>query len=168
MSKHFGLFTVWLPFRKCHTCCSVSHPLCRHRLCPGSYGRWADYYFFQGLKTAFFGLENPRFPHSSVNRSTMAPSTSGVKNSGSVHLSCVAVLSNPRCHGNGPNNLALDLHLLLAGPPAPLDEKPHQEKTILAHYFNAKGFSFENPRVCCINVSVRVPVARSLLNSSNL
>ena len=88
----------------------------------------------------------------------MAPPGS-IKNSGSVHLSCIAVLSNPCRHGNGANNLALDLHLLLAGPPGSPDERAHQEKTILTHYFNAKGFSFEEPRVCCDNVLVCLPTS---------
>ena len=73
----------------------------------------------------------------------MPPSANNVKNSGAVHLSCIAVLSNPRRLSTA-NNIALDLHLLI-GP---------VEKVILAHYFNANGLSFTEPRVCSVNFSV--------------
>lgn len=86
----------------------------------------------------------------------MAPSNN-VKNSGAVHLSCVAVLSNPRRYGGGPSNLALDLHLLLDSV----------EKTILARYFNANGLSFDEPRVWALNVSVCLPLLHSFSNPSD-
>jgi len=88
------------------------------------------------------------------------PPPGNVKNSGAVHLSCIAVLSNPRRFGSGANNLALDLHLLLntTQPGSSTD------RTILAHYFNANGLSFDQPRVCSINISVGPPLTYSSLN----
>lgn len=79
----------------------------------------------------------------------MAPSTSNVKNSGAVHVSCIAVVSNPCCLGTGANNLALDFHLLIG----------KFEKTVLAHYFNKDGLSFDYPRVCSLNISVCPPLS---------
>lgn len=69
----------------------------------------------------------------------MAPPTGNVKNSGAVHLSCIAVLSNPRRCGAGPNNLALDLHLLLgsSGP------------SVTAHRSRPDfGLQFPVPKIC--------------------
>ena len=116
---------------------------------------------FQALKTVFFKLDN-RYPsHTSFNSSRMAPSTSNVKNSGAVHLSCIAVLSNPRRCGTGSNSLALDLHLLLESSGSPV------ERTILARYFNMNGLSFDKPRVCSVNISVCLSPTQSFFNLSN-
>ena len=77
----------------------------------------------------------------------MPPATNSIKNSGAVHLSCIAVLSNPRRLGTaGTVSLALDLHLLIGT----------HKKTILACYFNADGLSFEEPRVCSLNILVHL------------
>lgn len=79
----------------------------------------------------------------------MAPSSdNSVKNVGSVHLTTLVVLSNPRPCGPGLS-IALDLHLLLKSP-----EGEAIEKTILARLYNHTKISFAAPRVCFVSVGV--------------
>jgi len=147
-SKCFSVSTAQHPLHE-HCLCHLSHLLRRHRLGLRSYARWADFLFILRLswllKPGPWTVITPPIPHSS---SKMAPSTSNIKNSGAVHLSCIAIVSNPCRLGTGTNNLALDLHLLIGAI----------EKTILAHYFNASHLSFTEPHVCSLNVSVSLPL----------
>ena len=118
-------------------------------------------FYSRPLKTMFFELDDQYPSRISFSSSRMAPSTSNIKNSGAVHLSCIAVLSNPRRYGTGSNSLALDLHLLLESSGSSV------ERTILARYFNANGLSFEKPRVCSINISVCLSPTWSFFDLSN-
>ena len=57
--------------------------------------------------------------------------------------------------GTGANSLTLDLHLILGHSGFP------DEKTILTHYFNASGLSFDPLHVCSVNFSVHLPLPQS-------
>lgn len=84
----------------------------------------------------------------------MAPSSDdNVKNVGSVHLTSLVVLSNPRSLGTGMATV-LDLHLLLEPVEA---EGEAVEKTVLARLYNQTKISFSSPRVCFVSIGVRPP-----------
>lgn len=81
----------------------------------------------------------------------MAPSSDDkVKNVGSVHLTSLVVLSNPRSYSTGMSTV-LDLHLLLEPAEA---EGEVVEKTILARLYNQARISFAVPRVCFVSIGV--------------
>ena len=74
----------------------------------------------------------------------MAPLTTSIWNSGTVHVSCVAAVFYARQLRDMAKDLALDLHLLLGS----------EEKMILVHYFNLDNISFEKPCACIFNFLV--------------
>lgn len=78
------------------------------------------------------------------------PNNDSVKNTGSVHLTSLVVLSNPRSHGVGMSTV-LDLHLLLE--PAEANGEAIK-KTILARLYNQTKISFAAPRVCFVSIGV--------------
>ena len=94
----------------------------------------------------------------------MAPSSDdNIKNVGSVHLTALVVLSNPRPFGTGAS-VALDLHLLLKAPALEGDriEKDPIEKTVLARLYNNMKISFDAPRVCFVSIGVHPPLPHAI------
>ena len=76
------------------------------------------------------------------------PSADSIPNVGSVHLTSMVVLSNPR-PSDKAKTVFLDLHLLLDSPDGDVIEK-----TILVRLYNEGNRSFEAPRVCFVSSSV--------------
>ena len=124
-------------------------------------------FFPQYLKQGICG-QVPSAPH--FLPSTMAPtSDDNVKNIGSVHLTSLVILSNPRSCGTGPMSIVLDLHLLLKSPEgdATTPEGGAIEKIILAHLYNNTRISFVAPRVCFVSIGVCLPSPHSVPHVSD-